>query len=226
MVPLRIRKAKHAVFGFLPGWIGLRNRACLHHLTKPPMDAEFERALTKVKPGDICIDCGANVGAFTRQMAKTGATVYAFEPDPWSFKKLSEEVSEISNVVLINKAVGVATSEITFYRNANFEQNPERYSLGSSFYPRENSEAITVEVVDFIKFAKSLGRPIAVLKMDIEGAEVEILEQLLSKEKLHLFGEIFVETHEVQFPELLERTWDLRARIKTIDGAKINLDWH
>lgn len=38
--------------------------------------------------GDFAIDCGANVGEVTRKMAKNGAMVYAFEPNPHAFAQM------------------------------------------------------------------------------------------------------------------------------------------
>jgi hypothetical protein len=36
-----------------------------------------------VSPSDVIIDCGANVGDITSVFARTRATVYAFEPNPF-----------------------------------------------------------------------------------------------------------------------------------------------
>ena len=51
-------------------------------------------------------------------------------------------------------------------------------------------------------------------KMDIEGAEVEVLERLLGSTDTRLLGEVFVETHEKYQPELRERTQALRDRVE------------
>ncbi len=91
-IPLWARKTKHALFGNLPGRIGLRNRACLHHLNKKSLEHLFSSALEEVKSGDILIDCGANIGTVTKRFAATGATVHSFEPDPWSFSKLEANI--------------------------------------------------------------------------------------------------------------------------------------
>jgi hypothetical protein len=48
-----------------------------------PEETELIKKL--VKPNDVCIDVGANVGYFTVLMAKLGAYVYAFEPEPSNF---------------------------------------------------------------------------------------------------------------------------------------------
>ena len=44
--------------------------------------AAFEEAL-RHSEGMMCIDLGANVGVYTRQMALQAKRVIAFEPDPW-----------------------------------------------------------------------------------------------------------------------------------------------
>ena len=227
-VPPKVRMAKHWVFGFLPGRVGLRNRACLHHLRKSPAREEFAEVLSNVKPGDICIDCGANVGEYTRKLAETGAHVFAFEPDPWSFEQLRENVSDLKNVTLLNQAVGVKTGTISFYRDRAFADSPGWHSLASSIIkdPRKDQEQIDVEVIDFLAFLASIDQPIAIVKMDIEGAETEILEHLIHSDQLEKLGHVFVETHEVIYTDLLERTWKLRDDVQKIDGVRFNLDWH
>ena len=42
---------------------------------------------------DVVFDCGANVGDVTAPLAATGATVHAFEPDPFAFGQLSRRTS-------------------------------------------------------------------------------------------------------------------------------------
>ncbi|MEM9913192.1 MAG: FkbM family methyltransferase [Pseudomonadota bacterium] len=227
-IPLPARVAKHAVFGLLPGQIGLRNRACFHHLTKPRAELQFNAALATVRPGDICIDCGANRGDYTKRFARAGADTYAFEPDPWSFAELTRRAGRLRGTHLINKAVGTATGTLPFFRDADFEDAPEWCSLGSSIFCRTDrpQEEIKVEIVDFLAFLRGLDRTIRILKMDIEGAEVPILETLFASDLMERIDYLFVETHELQFPELLERTWALRARRHSFPGTAINLDWH
>src|SRR4051794_32403355 len=57
------------------------------------------------EPGDILVDCGANVGDVTSSFARTGATVYAFEPDPLCFSVLSKRFSLTPNVTCFHKGV-------------------------------------------------------------------------------------------------------------------------
>lgn len=228
-VPRPARIAKHAVFSLLPGQIGLRNRACYHHLVKRPVMDRFERALNSLRPGDICIDCGANRGLYTEKFAARGARTHAFEPDPWSFARLSERMAaDPGDIHLRNAAVGTKAGHITFYRDAGFDDAPRKASLASSIYPRADrpQQAIDVETVDFLAFLRGLDRDIAIIKMDIEGAEVPLLEALFASDLMDRIGYLFVETHELQFPDLLVRTWALRAQARRIKGPVIDLDWH
>src|SRR3546814_8424189 len=74
---------------------------------------DFLDAAKRLRPGDIAIDCGANVGRFTRPIAEGGATVHAFEPNPDAFAELSrnlagrseEHTSELQSLMRISYAV-------------------------------------------------------------------------------------------------------------------------
>lgn len=227
-IPEGARRIKHRLFSVLPGRIGLRNRACLHHLTKPDAAPAFDRALAGVGAEDICIDCGANQGVYTARFSECGATVHAFEPDPWSYAQLAPRFAAAPNVTTLNKAVGTQEGRIGFYRNRDFGAAPEAYSLASSTIERPGvaQERIEVPVIDFPAYLRGLDRDVAILKMDIEGAEVAILEALMESGLIARIRHVFVETHELQYPDLLERTWRLRGRSRDYPGVEINLDWH
>lgn len=219
---------KHSVFQFLPGRVGLRNRACLHQLTKPCAKASFEMALDSIAAGDICIDCGANVGYISGKFAARGARTYSFEPDPWSFQNLEKNLASFSNASLFNKAVGAQAGEINFYRDRDFLSEPDLHSLASSTFRRPDREqvCVSVEVIDILDFIKNLKADVKILKMDVEGSEVAILDRLLAEDMMGKIDYVFVETHELQFPDLLEPTENIRKKIRDLQLGNINLDWH
>lgn len=70
-----------------------------------PEETELIKKL--VKPNDICLDIGANIGYFTVLMAKQCKNVYAFEPEPTNFHylELNVQLNRLTNVELIKKAV-------------------------------------------------------------------------------------------------------------------------
>ncbi|WP_170609103.1 FkbM family methyltransferase [Ruegeria arenilitoris] len=131
-------------------------------------------------------------------------------------------------VIIHNHAIGIENGTISFFRASEFLDQPDSSSLASSTLrrPGQRQEEIKVEVINFIDFVKSLKQRVSILKMDVEGAEVSVLEQLYEHDLIQNFDYIFCETHELQFPDLLERTWQLRAQAEASTSAAIYLDWH
>jgi FkbM family methyltransferase len=186
-----------------------------------------------LRPGDLAIDCGANVGAVTGPLAATGAEVICFEPDPFAFSKLQARFADTPNVALHNAAVGVAAGHITLKRATNFADNPKGASVKSTILDGgrgiDDSDGIEVELIDFPAFlARTLADrgEIAFLKIDIEGAELDILETM---ERDNLFSGIrltVAETHERKFKSLRPRFKALKERIgERYPREQVNLDW-
>lgn len=188
-----------------------------------------------LRPGDVAVDCGANVGDVTGVLAATGAHVHCFEPDPFAFGKLSNRFADAQNVTLHQAAVGLNAGQITLMRAANFEDNPRGGSVKSTVIAGgrgidEGEKAgIAVDLVDFPAVLRDLidrHGEIAFLKMDIEGAELDILEEM---ERQDLFAPIrltVAETHESKFKALRPRFRALKERVATAyPTTKVNLDW-
>jgi FkbM family methyltransferase len=192
--------------------------------------------LSMLKPGDVVFDCGANVGDVTAPLAETGATVHAFEPDPYAFGQLSARVQGMENVILHNVAVGVAAGSVQLMRAANFDDNPKGGSVKSTVIPggrninEEAGATIDVEMIalpDMIRAeaAKAGGR-IAFLKMDIEGAELDLLEHMQAENLFDLVGLTVAETHENKFRDLRPRFAALREAVSAEHPVtRVNLDW-
>jgi FkbM family methyltransferase len=189
---------------------------------------QFETVAASLSALDIALDCGASGGVATRQLAANGATVYAFEPDPHGFAGLVPMFEGAPNVHLRNQAVGIEAGRIELYRTARFADDPDRHVTASSVFASNSfvsSNSIAVEQIDLVEFIASLPQRVAVLKMDIEGAEVPLLERLLDSGLIHRIGYLFAETHGHIIPELAERTNALRGRIATEGLRHVTLDW-
>ena len=79
---------------------------------------ETELVKSTVKKSDITIDVGANIGYYTLLMAKIGAFVHSYEPEPNNFKLLSTNVHQNNfskYVTLNNKAVSNFNGTSDFY---------------------------------------------------------------------------------------------------------------
>ena len=60
----------------------------------------------------IHIDIGANVGTVTRIMAQSASKVFAFEPDPWAFSRLTQATESLGNVTLLKGIIYLNLSAI------------------------------------------------------------------------------------------------------------------
>jgi FkbM family methyltransferase len=191
----------------------------------------FDRLVRKLTSRDLVVDCGANVGEFTRMLARRGATVHAFEPDPYAFSQLQAATAGLPNVVLHNVAVGTSDASVKLFRKYDFENDPRQASISSSlFESKENVDpenSVDIKQIDFTAFLASLGRKVSIMKIDIEGAEVPLLEHLITGDGLENCERVFVETHESRIPELADRTAKLReAAASNQFKGKLYLDWH
>jgi FkbM family methyltransferase len=202
--------------------------------------AQFARGLMQgilsmLRPGDVVLDCGANVGAVTGPLAETGATVHAFEPDPFAFAKLSERVAGMDNVVLHNAAVGVTAGSVQLMRAANFDDNPMAGSVKSTVIAGgrniDEAQGASIDVAmialpDLICEIAGKHGEVAFLKMDIEGAELDLLEHMQAQGLFDLVRLTVAETHENKFRDLRPRFAALREAVaETYPVTRVNLDW-
>ena len=189
--------------------------------------------LSMLKPDDLVLDCGANVGEITKILAETGAQVHAFEPDPYCFEKLIKRFRKAENVTLHSVAVGTTDGVIQLMRAENFDENPHGASVKSTVITggRKIDEAEKIEVrlmnlPAFIDEKIKGGAEVAFLKMDIEGAELDLLEHMQISGQFENIRLTVAETHEHKFKELRARFENLRASIAAqYPITKVNLDW-
>jgi FkbM family methyltransferase len=202
------------------------------HSTMPVDEAErvFRQAAGELGAEDIAIDCGANIGRYTEVVARSGARVYAFEPNPDAFAVLSRRMRRYPNVVCLNKAVAAKAGTVPLYLHEHAASDPLYWSTGASMLPNKGNvnkdTFVEVEALSFVDFLLSLSSPVALVKMDIEGAEVALLDRLLGQPRaLAAIGWLFIETHDHKIPELRDGTKRLREQIRQRGLDRINLNW-
>lgn len=198
--------------------------------TGPSTQAAFERVLAGLGPESVCIDLGANLGDTVSRLLTRAGHVHAFEPEPWTFSRLKSKFEGDPRVTLHNAAAGAKDGALRMMRDPAFRSDPDGASQGTSafrslIWEKGSPDAFEAPVVDFCRFLRELDRPVDILKIDIEGGEVELLEALLDAPERKRVRYAFVETHEAQIPELRTRTEKLRARARSMAEPKIYLDW-
>lgn len=134
-----------------------------------------ERAfvLAQLRPGDLFVDIGANLGVYaisTAARAPDGAHVVAFEPHPVSRGRLAYNIAAngVADRVSIEPfAVGAEPSTATLWANASGNQG--RASLHA--FQGDRSLGYEVDVVRLADRLAAYDAPVGVLKIDIEGYE-------------------------------------------------------
>jgi len=205
-------------------------------------ESYLRAALAALGTQDVAVDCGANVGKVTRSLAETGASVIAFEPDPVVFDALKNDLDDRPNVTLRAEAVGTETSTGRLFRSPYYAENPlfeaEKNTIcsgaltrrkGGGWQAMDTENVIEVPVIDLPNLVRDLaaqyGR-VSLLKLDIEGMEVPILECLEAQGLFELIDFTVAELHPWRFPDQRARIEALRERLGTrYSPAHVNLDW-
>lgn len=195
-------KAKHFLIKLIPGLRFQREKlfanevaffdyfmlVCLYETIFVNRDYAFESRTER----PLVIDCGSNVGlsVLFQKIEHPGCRVVAFEPDPQTFEVLQGNVKRNGweDVTLHNKAVHRMAGPIDFYHD------PQRpgWGLMSTEKNRGPQHCRKVEAVLLSDFVQE---EVDFLKLDIEGAEAGVLEELAEKQKLRKVREMVMEYH-------------------------------
>ena len=190
----------------------------------------FDRMVAALGPDDIAIDLGANVGEITTRLATTGAQVHAFEPDPETFAHLQTALAGHGNVHLHNAAVGGRDGTVTLYRPPSWQDETRRRSASkaNTIVANDRSAGFNpgaeVPLVDFARFLNELPKPAKLIKVDIEGAEWDMLDAVEAR-AMDRFEAMFIETHERFDLSILPMLKARQARYAATDRPYVNLYW-
>lgn len=133
-----------------------------------------QRRLLAGKDVRVVFDCGAHHGRIAGLYHRMfpGAKVYCFEPTPGPFRVLSAAYEGNDRVEAINAAVADRAGEMDFYTLDDEQSN----SLAKV---ADDAKVIKVRVVSLGDFCAERGiDSMDVLKMDVEGYELRILQGL------------------------------------------------
>ena len=147
---------------------------------------ESEELKFEFEDGAIAIDCGANVGEIVDFLLEAKLKVYAFEPNMYAFNILEKKFRDNPDVICIPK--GVTNSEkagpAKLYLHQEAVRDQVKYSTGCSTAVDKNNvdkdNFTVVEMVGISDFIKSLDKPVSMLKIDVEGTEADILNDLFN----------------------------------------------
>jgi FkbM family methyltransferase len=130
-----------------------------------------------VKPGDVFVDLGSNIGMSSRYAERMGAKeIYSFEPDPHIFSCLENNKSNIWKTFHMAITDFRGNIEIGLWPDIKDFVRVESITLKDIF------NVCGLEKIDF-------------LKVDVEGSEKSIFNNL-TDEDLRRIDRIFIEWHK------------------------------
>ena len=128
-----------------------------------------------LRPGDTAVDIGANIGLLTMAFARSvgpAGKVYSFEPEKRMADLLERTIAMngLSQVTLSRKAVSAEAGKLSF----NVSSIPGHSSL-FALPEQEIGHTQDVEVVRLDDVVPA-DEQVALVKIDVEGAELEVLK--------------------------------------------------
>lgn len=149
----------------------------------------------------VLVDCGANVGLITDIGLFVGMEVYAFEPSKSAFKLLKKKYEHNTKVHLYQQAVSHKAEQVTFFVDecSLYDQGATIVSSGEQ-HIYNGKQSYRVDCVRLSEVLKktilSQHKKIHLLKLDVEGAEFAIIEDLIESGVYKEITFIVCETHE------------------------------
>ena len=166
-----------------------------HHDVK-----NFEYLSKLLNESSVVVDVGAHLGVYTNfftQIIKDEGKIYSIELNPSTFSRLQNTFNTNKNVILLNKAVSDTNSVVDFYHDGGHTQTTN--ILGFDANRNINDKIGSIESIRLDTLLNKEDS-IDLIKIDVEGAEIKVLEGLsgvVSKVK-HLL----VECH-------MDEDWDI-----------------
>ena len=147
-----------------------------------------------LRPGEICLDIGSNVGYYALQEARlVGAQgmVFAIEPSRENIKMLKKniEINGYRNIKTLRAAAGSENR----LGHINLSQSSNRHSFVEADLDF-SGETEEVEIITIDSFLKDKPYP-SFVRMDVEGYETEIIRGMKGVLAQHKPLKIFIELH-------------------------------
>jgi FkbM family methyltransferase len=141
------------------------------------------------------IDCGTNIGVsllYFRTQAPH-AHIIAFEPNPHTYQIVRSNVETNNlNVTIHPVGVGKAKTTATFYTDVNDLASQSGSTTGHLATKKYELTSLDVHIEPLSTYITG---PVDILKLDVEGAEGEVLTELADSDTLRHIKQIFIEYH-------------------------------
>ena len=177
-VPLRIPNLAHPLQLYVHGE---QDRIVSQRLREDGIWEPFETSLVLrlLRPGDVFVDVGANIGYFSVLAASVvGAqgAVFAFEPDPDNFRLLhaNAELNGLGNcITAVEAALADTGGEGRLFLSADNLGDHQVYAGDAS------RSTVTIALLNGSRYLAGRLQRLDLLKVDTQGAEFQVMAGLL-----------------------------------------------
>lgn len=163
------------------------------------LDKTREKEATKVmmefiKPGDIILEAGANIGYYALMEAKIlngNGKIFAIEPEPHNFELLNKNIrlNNFENIVETSQlAFSDTTGNLPFYVS-------KHSNLHSFIKPKKEFSILSIATKTIDDFISDKKEKINFIRMDVEGYECKIIKSMGSFLKQNGPLKLFIELH-------------------------------
>ena len=132
----------------------------------------------QLKQIDMAIDVGANVGEFSYYCFLNKIEVHSFEPDPYIFRCLQQNLKKCDDVHLYRIALSNENTKTKLFSDPLGANSSLYYEGNINSEKFLSVEAVRFDSLNILKDSKS-----CILKMDTEGYEAEVLNGFSHKLK-------------------------------------------
>jgi FkbM family methyltransferase len=156
-------------------------------------DKGHEQLLELASKCNLVFDVGANIGFTAINMAKVingGGEVHAFEPDPYNFKRLQENVDLNPSIPIVLQNYGFGQEDGKLKLTVVTPDNRGGNRLVC--VPGKDYSLVDITTIDLYCDEHQI-QSIDLIKIDVEGFEYNVLRgatKLIAHSKPHLFIEI------------------------------------
>jgi FkbM family methyltransferase len=155
----------------------------------------------------LFIDCGSNLGQgfdqFSQHYSSAHFDYLLIEPNPFCVQALHKMYESFEgNLRILPEAAGTSFGEVKFY---GLKESGNLFSEGGSILADHNSECYTPSEADVLTvnqfrfsnliFVERQKYDVLIVKMDIEGAEYSVLEDLLESNLHKAICILYIEFH-------------------------------
>lgn len=186
----------------------------------------------------LIVDCGFNQGKVASSMLKAlpkfSLTGFEVQQDIQEYSELLKNKFPIRSVNVIYSAASTFDGEINYYEPRSWGKNYKGGTTTLQSKSKLNDNYLESKSAPALDFAKWLNENIGsntfvFVKMDIEGAEYDVIDHLINTGAIDHINVIAVEWHAHKFPEPQRSQYiQIENKIRTYSSFnKIRvLDWY